>query len=402
MTAVADIAAPRARVDRGRARFGLLIWALLFFNGLAFMSIPTIIPIPGGVGKLLTQSALALAAFLVLIFNRDRIVMPSVFLMLYTLLATSALFASLQFESGKGALFRSARLAVFIGVLWLLTPLWGRRDRVLLRWHIICLSTVLGTVAVGAVIAPGMARQIDGRLSGELWPIPPTQVGHYAAMLAGITLVLVVTGQMRGRIPWVLGGGSVVILVLTHTRTAMVGLGAGFVCALLVLFPVRRYARRTLIVAVVAVAIAVTAFGPALTEWYQRGQSSELVSNFNGRSKVWNALVEAPRNELEIVAGVGLTDKSFDGLPIDNSWFSAYNDEGLIGVAICAAVFLCLIMLALRQRPGPSLAVAVFIIVYCLIASVTETGLADVSPYLLDLTIAASLLASPIGARARR
>jgi hypothetical protein len=38
--------------------------------------------------------------------------------------------------------------------------------------------------------------------------------------------------------------------------------------------------------------------------------------------------------------------------------------------------------------------VALFLIVYCLIASVTETGLSNASPYVLDLAVAAALLAS--------
>ncbi|MDQ1467733.1 MAG: hypothetical protein QOH10_2148, partial [Actinomycetota bacterium] len=40
---------------RPRLRMGLLIWSLLFFNGLAFMNLPLLIPFPAGVGKLLTQ-----------------------------------------------------------------------------------------------------------------------------------------------------------------------------------------------------------------------------------------------------------------------------------------------------------------------------------------------------------
>ena len=44
------------------------------------------------------------------------------------------------------------------------------------------------------------------------------------------------------------------------------------------------------------------------------------------------------------------------------------------------------------------MAVAVFLVVYCTIASFTETGLGDASPYVLDLAVAASLLAVPRGA----
>ena len=38
---------------------------------------------------------------------------------------------------------------------------------------------------------------------------------------------------------------------------------------------------------------------------------------------------------------------------------------------------------------------ALFLIVYCLIAGISESGLGGVSPYLLDLTVAASLVTFP-------
>jgi hypothetical protein len=39
--------------------------------------------------------------------------------------------------------------------------------------------------------------------------------------------------------------------------------------------------------------------------------------------------------------------------------------------------------------------VALFLVSYCLVASISETGLGDASPYLLSLVVAASLLAAP-------
>jgi hypothetical protein len=38
---------------------------------------------------------------------------------------------------------------------------------------------------------------------------------------------------------------------------------------------------------------------------------------------------------------------------------------------------------------------ALFLILYCLFASFTETGMGEASTYLLDLTVAASLLVFP-------
>ena len=56
-------------------------------------------------------------------------------------------------------------------------------------------------------------------------------------------------------------------------------------------------------------------------------------------------------------------------------------------------LLLLLAMVATHVR-GPRRAVALFLIVYVLVSSVTETGIGDASPYILDLVVAASLLSS--------
>jgi O-antigen ligase len=333
------------------------------------------------------------------VFNRDRLVRPNLFLTLYSLLAASALIASLRFEAGKGAIFRSGRFAIFLVALWLLTPLWGRRDQILLRWHVICLSAVVGSVVLGYMVAPGVATEAGGRLAGDLWPIPPTQVGHYAAMLAGTAFILAVARRMRARVAVPLAVIAFAVLLQTRTRTALIGVIVGALCGLLVLSPVRRRARQILIVVIVLGTLFMTVFRAEVAHWYTRGETAETVSSFNGRKTVWDALMHAPRTQFELIAGHGLTDKSFNGIAIDNSWLAVFQDEGLIGVSLCAAIFVSLLLLALTRRAGPALAVAVFIIVYCLIAATTETGLGDVSPYILDLTVAAALLAQDRGPR---
>jgi hypothetical protein len=384
-------------LDQRRARLGLIIWGLLFLNGLAFNAVPMLVPIPGGIGKLITQGSLALATLLVLLLNRDRLVRPNLFLTLYSMLGAIAMLSSLRMSAGLGAVVRTGRLCVFLAVLWLLTPLWGRRDRILLQWHTLCLALLTGSVVVSAVLAPGRSRSIDGRLAGMVWPIPPPQVGHYSALLAGIAFVLFVSGAMRARIAYPVSLVAVAVLLLSHTRTALIGLVVGVLCAMFALLSSRRYARRLSFVALVVLVLAGTVFRPMISEWFSRGQSKEQVGGFNGREKVWDALRAAPRSDFERLVGHGLTDKSFDGHPIDSSWFATYQDEGLVGVTICAAALVCLLMLAATRPRGPSLAVAIFIIVYCAIASTTETGLGDASPYLLDLTVAAALLMSSGG-----
>jgi hypothetical protein len=43
---------------------------------------------------------------------------------------------------------------------------------------------------------------------------------------------------------------------------------------------------------------------------------------------------------------------------------------------------------------------ALFLTIYCLVASFTEDGFTDATPYLLDLALAASLLVPPLVRRA--
>jgi len=67
----------------------------------------------------------------------------------------------------------------------------------------------------------------------------------------------------------------------------------------------------------------------------------------------------------------------------------------IVGDIVAGALFLLLIVAAGFAPAGPARALAVFLIVFCLMSSFTETGLGNASPYMLDLTVAASLL-SPV------
>jgi hypothetical protein len=93
--------------------------------------------------------------------------------------------------------------------------------------------------------------------------------------------------------------------------------------------------------------------------------------------------------------GTGLGNKSFNGLPIDSNWVATRFELGRVGVALVVAILLVLLLSAVTRPAGPNRAIALFIVVYCVTASFTETGLGDASPYLLDLAVAASLLVSP-------
>jgi O-Antigen ligase len=378
-----------------RRRIGV-IWGLLFFNVMSFADQEMLVHLPSALGKLLTQGSLFVALLLAFTVNRKLVIRPNLFLSLVTILAAEGLMMSIRDQvSIFGSDYRAVRLIAFVGVLWLLTPWWGRKDMMLLRCQLRALTFVLAMVLLGLLIAPGKALSFGGRLEGIIWPIPPTQVAHYAAVTAGMAVVLWFAGLLRRNLALVIFLGAVVILVLTHTRTALIASLAGILVAGLSLFTGRKRVRKVFGTVLVVLLLSGVVLLPALTHWFGRGQSSQEFTQLTGRTVVWSELVSAPRAKDNVILGNGLSNNSFDGLSIDDSWLAVYLDQGLVGDVLIGLMLLTLLVMALTRPRGPGRAIALFLIVYCLIASFTETGLGSASTYLLDLTIAASVLMSP-------
>jgi len=379
---------------RRRLRRVQAIWALLILNVLTFYAgAPHILPIPGAAGKMITQFALVAALMLALSVNRPAAVRPSVFILLLSLLAAEAMITSLWAEFLGGAIFRTGRLLVFVFVLWLLTPWWGRRDLLLVKAHLTTIWVVLGSVLLGLFVAPGVALDMD-RLGGAIWPIPPTQVGHYAAVAAGLSTVLWLSGMLRRELALAAVIVSMPILLLTHTRTALVALMAGVLIAGLSLFTTRSRVRKAFATGLVVLSLGALTLSSVVATWLARGQDDQDLAALTGRRAVWESVLAEPRSTFEVLFGFGLSNKSFNGLPIDSNWLATYYDVGVVGVAINAAMLLFLLVAAGFRPQGPKRALALFLVAYCIVASFTETGLSDASPYLLELTLAASLLVS--------
>ncbi|MGI5508680.1 O-antigen ligase domain-containing protein [Streptomyces sp. CA-106131] len=374
------------------------VWGLLVLNTLGSAG-ATIIPLPRSLIQLVTMGALVAAFALALVVNLRLRIRASAFLFLLTLLLVSSVISSVHLESGFGSLFRCFRLALFVGTLWLLSRWWDG-GLTFVRHHIRLYFAVLGTVAAGLVVSPGAAMPdlYGGRLVGDLWPLTPPQIGQYAAVIIGLTVLLVLGRRTNGTSAAVVIVPSLILLALTHTRTATLGLIIGLAVAIGSLILTSAAARRFFTWAVVCATVAAVGFSSALQTWFLRGQSQEYFSSLTGRAKVWDALLAAPRTTGEKFFGVGLGDKSFGGLPIDNSWLAVYNEQGLIGVTLVAAIIIVLGGVALLRPPSLSRACAIFLISYCAIASYTEVGLGDASPYLLHLAVAASLLTAPAAA----
>ncbi|MFF0224999.1 O-antigen ligase domain-containing protein [Streptomyces sp. NPDC004629] len=376
-----------------------IVWALLGLNTLGSAGAKTIVPLPRSLIQMVTMGALAAAFALALALNLRLRIRASAFVFLLTLLLVPSLISSANLEVGFGALFRCARLALFVGTLWLLSRWWDG-SLTFVRHHIRMYFAVLGSVAAGLVISPGTAlpEYYGGRLVGALWPLTPPQIGQYAAVITGLTVLLVLGRRVDRASAVVVIVPSLVLLALTHTRTATLGLLLGLALAIGSLILTSSAARRFFTWAVLCATAAAVVFSSALQAWFLRGQSKENFSNLTGRAKVWDALLAAPRTTSEYLFGTGLGDKSFGGLPIDNSWLAVYNEQGLIGVALVAAFLIVLGGVALLRPPSLSRACAIFLISYVAISSYTEAGLGDASPYLLHLALAASLLAAPAAA----
>jgi hypothetical protein len=149
-------------------------------------------------------------------------------------------------------------------------------------------------------------------------------------------------------------------------------------------------------VAIVVVSIGVVTLSSLIISWLARGQSINGIRQLTGRTKVWGPLLAFPRDRFQEIFGFGLSNSSFNGLPIDSNWLSSYQEQGLFGVTVCAAILLFLLVAAFFQPTGARRAIALFLVTYCLVASFTEDGFTDATPYMLDLAVAASVLLPPL------
>jgi hypothetical protein len=388
---------PRLTADEGaiQRRVGWA-WGLLFFNALTFYPGISFLHIPSILGKGIAQASLPFALVVVLTLNRKMVLRPNFFLCLVTLLAFGALLTVIS-PDHIGTVFRTARLIGYVFCLWLLTPWWGRRDYLLVRCHLRVLFLLLASVLVGLVVAHGRAMA-GGRLGGALWPIPATQVAHYAAVATGLVVVLWFSGQVRGKLTAIVVCVTIPMLILTHTRTALFAMIVGIAVAGLSLIVDRQRVRRFFGTVGAMALIAFLTLSGVITAWLARGEGTKELFALTGRTAVWAELVDSPRDKFQEIFGTGLSNSSFNGLPIDSNWLASYQEQGLFGVVICGIMLLFLVVAAYFQPRGVQRALALFLVTYCLLASFTEVGFTDVSPYLLELTLAASLLAPPLNA----
>ena len=195
---------------------------------------------------------------------------------------------------------------------------------------------------------------------------------------------------------------STACLLLSHSRTPLVAGGAGFVAGVLAMFVSSERARRLVSWTLFCVPVAALMFGPAVQAWFLRGQDPDMLNTLTGRTKAWAKVYAFPRDIYSNLFGVGLTDKSIEGLSIDSGYLSIYHEQGRVGVAIIVAIFVLYLARILTRRPSMPRAIATFLVVYVLIASYTETGIGDMSSYVLHLMLAMVMVLMPMVKRPAR
>jgi hypothetical protein len=234
-----------------------------------------------------------------------------------------------------------------------------------------------------------------GRLTDVFWPIPATEIGHYGAVAIGLVVVLWFGGFLRGRAVVLVSVVAGAALLLSHTRTALIAMVAGIFVAGLSLFTAKGRVRRFFAVATAAVSVGAVTAASVVTTWLARGEQAQELTSLTGRTNFWGMVLEEPRNKFQEIFGFGLSNATINGLPIDSNWLASYMEQGLFGVIDCAAMLVFLLVAAFLQPISIKRAIALFLIVYSLVASFTQDGFADATTYLLEISLAASLLVSP-------
>jgi hypothetical protein len=398
MTAAVTAAPPLERVAAVRAAITsdtpAVIWTLLLINTTPYFG-GGLLPIPVQLGKAVAMAALLVAFGFVVAWNSRLLIRPNLVLTLFTLLAIAALASSVRLEAGPGSLWRCTRLGLFVATLWLLSPAW-REPLALVRAHIRACLAVQALVILGVFASGG--RSLRPRLVGTLWPMPASEVSEFTAIGTGLLVAMWLAGQVSGRTLRMILPGSLIMLMLAHSRTAIFALLIALTVAAGTSVLSNRRAGRFLAGMAALGAVGAVLAAPFVLAWLQRGQSTQGFSQLSGRTVVWTDLLDQPRTLEQRTFGHGLSDKSFHGRPIDDAWLSVYHEQGYIGLAIFIGIFVVLLFAVISARPSPGRTVAAFLVSYLAVVSYTETGFADASPYLLLAVLAAALVHDPRGA----
>ena len=394
---IARVSAPRRALapstDESLSRFErrrlVTIWLLVFVSSLPLSDDTRAIFVPVRIEQAATAGALGLAFLLALMLNRRLRFRDTGFLVAYALLPIVSIVPVLLMRAGLGSMFRTGRFFLALLTLALTSPWWRSGRWVLLDAHLKALRWCV--VAAWLFLPVGWAFNTEGRLWGNFPALAAPQLGQFAAVMAGIYLLLALSEDHRPKRPWFWVVAGVVTLLLTQTRTALAALVVGVALGIAVLVGSQRRTRMFVAVMIAALPFLALMLTPWVNDYWQRGQSEELQGTLTGRTVAWEKVGEFPRDMLTEAFGIGLTDKSIEGLPIDNGYLAVYHEQGRVGLVMVGVIALVLFTRIVARR-GPPSAIGIFVLGYTAVSSYTETGIGDMSSYVMHLVAAAVVL----------
>lgn len=380
------------RIDSPAGRAARTAWVLVFLAGVSW-SIDQegfLVVLPGRTQQFAALICVAVAGWLALRSNPRLTVGRTWFLVLLAVLPALSLIGPLMGMSGIGAVSRSVRFFLALGIFAMISWLWRTDAFDLVRTHIRIMRVMVAAAFIS--LALGQGSSFEGRLIAQVPALVPPQVAQFAAVGTGLAIIAAISRMpgTRRNLLWITLG--TVALLLTQTRTATVALLLALTVAVVSLVP--RYERaRTIVLGLVLVSIPLFVLASdAAQTWYERGQSDDNLSTLTGRTKAWELVYEVERTQYTRLFGVGYGDKSIQGLPIDSGYIATFHEVGVVGVW---AVVIILAVLALRALLDPrpaNRAVALFLVVYVAVASYTETGIGDISAYVMHIVLAFSVV----------
>jgi len=252
------------------------------------------------------------------------------------------------------------------------------------------------TLMAMACSLPALPAALAGaRLAGGLFPLNANQI----AMMYGFPLILLVWRAMAGylspsRIAAIVGLLGLIWLTGSRTGLAATLLAVAIVIMLSERVPVPAFVGVLLAVPAIFYVAASTGL---VTHYVDRGGASGNVGNLNSRTIAWHAAFSTPKDFWQLLFGRGLSAKTvsvsgtyWDTQVLDSSWVSAYVQGGWVGLTVLGLWAVLTAWGACRiARPGRALWVA--LCVYCLLWSVTASGLLD--SYVLFILMATTSLA---------
>lgn len=385
--------APDVQASRGRL---VCIWVMLIFSVLpwrhgSFYS-GTLDPVVAGKASL-SLLCLAIAVFGWVSAGRRLSIGARSLALVFAYLASGLLGAW-----ATGNLLASMVLTVRIVIVLLAVVLLIAANPIDKVLTTMCASMIGVSLLLGVTGARSLVAQ--GRLFGGLIPVNPNDI---AVLLGPPALFLFWRLTQHRAHRWDLFwlGVCLGLTWLTGSRTGLAALAVALVVVVLTTsrVPVWVHVVGTAAVPVIFWLITSTA---VFSSFFVRGDAQSVLTLSN-RTLAWSAAFSAPRTFWDRWFGGGLalkkisvTGQFWETQVVDSSWVSAFVQAGTLGMLLLVVLMLLTLGAVARCRQ-PERAFWFAVAVYCLVRSITSSGLVDAGPLFLVFMVVA--LATERGSR---